>query len=277
MHIPPSIHIPTSTESRALGLPPADAVEFELDRRRKNKLASIYPDTGPYRRELYPKHMEVIRATRDYAEVGFVAGNRVGKSVLGSFIMAVHLTGRYPKWWDGRRFKTTGNYWACGNSATDVRDINQVELIGDFGSPGTGMIPAECILDMKSKSNVPNGIELVYVRHVSGGVNILTFKSYEQSITAYYGRKVLGIWADEEMPNDIYGECLVRLMTTGGHIWLTYTPLKGLSPLTVSFFRECVNKASLPEEVRFDSMEGDGEGGRRASDLDHIFGEEGSF
>ena len=39
----------------------------------------IFPDTGPLRRELYPKHMEHFAAGRDYKERLFMAGNRIGK------------------------------------------------------------------------------------------------------------------------------------------------------------------------------------------------------
>ena len=34
-----------------------------------------------------------------------MAANRVGKSYVGAMEMAIHLTGEYPKWWKGKRFK----------------------------------------------------------------------------------------------------------------------------------------------------------------------------
>jgi hypothetical protein len=38
-------------------------MEAELDRRTsENRIDSYYPDEGPLRRELYPKHLEFFRA-----------------------------------------------------------------------------------------------------------------------------------------------------------------------------------------------------------------------
>jgi len=34
-----------------------------------------------------------------------MAANRVGKSYVGAMEMAIHLTGEYPSWWKGKRFK----------------------------------------------------------------------------------------------------------------------------------------------------------------------------
>ena len=34
-----------------------------------------------------------------------MAANRVGKSFVGAMEMAIHLTGEYPKWWKGKKFK----------------------------------------------------------------------------------------------------------------------------------------------------------------------------
>ena len=43
------------------------------------------------------------------------------------------------------------------------------------------------------------------------------------------------VWADEIVPINIYNECLVRTMTTKGIIYVTFTPLTGLTPLVVKF------------------------------------------
>ena len=40
---------------------------------------------------------------------------------------------------------------------------------------------------------------------------------------------------------DVYGECLVRTMTTDGIVMLTFTPLAGMSDVVISF---------LPKEMR---------------------------
>lgn len=42
------------------------------------------------------------------------------------------------------------------------------------------------------------------------------------------------VWLDEECPEDVYGECLIRTMTTNGIVITTFTPKKGLTPLLVT-------------------------------------------
>ena len=34
---------------------------------------------------------------------------------------------------------------------------------------------------------------------------------------------------------DVYGECLIRLMTTGGCLLLTFTPLEGMTDTVLQF------------------------------------------
>jgi phage terminase large subunit-like protein len=43
------------------------------------------------------------------------------------------------------------------------------------------------------------------------------------------------VWLDEEPPLDVYVECLVRTMTTGGLVMVTFTPLEGMSDVVMSF------------------------------------------
>lgn len=52
---------------------------------RYNKLAAFFPDDGPYRRELYPKHVQFMNAGKQFKQRAFIAGNRVGKSVCGIY------------------------------------------------------------------------------------------------------------------------------------------------------------------------------------------------
>ena len=80
-------------------LPLIETVVAEVKRREHYKLPTYFPEEGEYRRELYPKHMEFIKAGAINRERLFIAGNRVGKSILGSYEMVVHLTGLYPDWW----------------------------------------------------------------------------------------------------------------------------------------------------------------------------------
>ena len=75
-----------------------EQMESELVRRTsENRIDSYYPDEGPLRRELYPKHLEFFRAGVEHRERCFLAANRVGKTEgVGGFELTCHLTGEYP-------------------------------------------------------------------------------------------------------------------------------------------------------------------------------------
>jgi hypothetical protein len=58
-----------------------------------------YPDAGPLRRALYPKHVDFFAGGAVHQERAFIAANRSGKSTAASYEVTAHLTGRYPSWW----------------------------------------------------------------------------------------------------------------------------------------------------------------------------------
>ena len=112
----------------------------------ENRISTFYPDEGPLRRELYPKHMAFFAAGREYQERALIAGNRCGKTVVGAYETELHLTGAYPNWWVGHRFTRPIEVWAAGDTSETTRDIVQAALMGPLGGLGTGMIPASPIL-----------------------------------------------------------------------------------------------------------------------------------
>ena len=209
-------------------------------RRAQRKIMTMYPDEGEFRRALYPKHIEFMDSTAHYREVCFMAANRVGKTVAGASMTTYHLTGRYPPWWKGARFSEPVNWWAAGDTAKTTRDIVQHELLGPPGEYGTGMIPGEDIIRTTPKSGVPDAVDMVYVQHRTAkgekdGISKIGLKSYDQGRLAFQGTAQHGIWLDEECPMDVYLECLIRTMTTKGLIYLTFTPLKGLTDVALMF------------------------------------------
>lgn len=184
--------------------------------------------------DFYPKHKLMFDLGSEYRERVFMAGNRIGKTVCGGYEVACHLTGLYPSWWKGRRFTGPIKAWVAGKDKTTTRDTIQKELFGGLGQFGSGMIPASYIERTWSMQGVPNGIELAKVKHVSGGFSELGIKSYDRGVEAFMGTAMDLIWLDEECPEDVYGECLIRTMTTNGIVLTTFTPKKGLTPLLVT-------------------------------------------
>ena len=208
------------------------SIDAERDR-RQSPFLTMFSDTGPGRRELYPKQVEFFQAGRQYKERLFMAANRVGKTVAGAFEVTCHLTGRYPIWWEGRRFDRATDGWACGTTSQTTRDVVQSVLLGK--STGQGLIPVELIVNTVARRSVAGSVETVWVRHISGKYSKLSFKSYEQGRRSFEGEAKDFIWCDEEPPMDVYGEMLVRLMTTKGIAFTTFTPLLGMSEVVCSF------------------------------------------
>src|SRR6516162_7826736 len=151
-------------------LPSREMILAELEYRATHRIESFYPEIGPLRRELYGKHMDFFEAGARHNERLFLGGNRVGKSEgVGAYECVLHLTGKYPAWWRGRRFNHPVAVWAAGKDAKTTRDILQLALLGSGPQFGTGMIPADLTLGTTPKPGIPEGVETIYVRHISGG------------------------------------------------------------------------------------------------------------
>ena len=206
-----------------------DDIKRELERRRNNKFDTTFPDTGELARHLYTKHMQFIEDTAHYRQVAIMAANRVGKSECGAYMVAAWSTGRYPHWWNGKRFKTPVNCMVAGETSKLVRDSVQQKLFGDIGHFGTGMIPKECLISTSPKSGIPNAVDTALVKSEFNGTSFIQLQSYDQGREVFQATARHVVWDDEEPPLDIYIEQLLRTMTTDGVVITTFTPLRGVS------------------------------------------------
>ena len=170
----------------------------------------------------------------------FMAGNRCGKTYCGSMEMAMHLTGIYPKGWEGKVFNASIDAWAASVSIEATRDILQSSYLGTDDI--AGCIPKNCIEHITYRRGVSGAIDTIYIKHVSGGISTLGFKSYDQGREKFQGTSKDLIHLDEEPDIGIYEECLLRTLDTGGLIMLTMTPLKGLSEICQHFMQDTENK-----------------------------------
>lgn len=221
-------------------LPPltaAAAAADELERRRShNRIKALFQDSGPFRRELYAKHIAFFALGARFKTRAFIAANRVGKTMGGGgYETTLHLTGDYPPWWEGHRFDRAVDWWAAGDTKETVRDIIQGKLLGPAQAIGTGLIPGNALGKIRLRPNGNGAVDTVEVKHVSGRWSTLGFKSYDQGRESFQGTEKDGIWLDEESNESIRSECALRLMTTGGLLIETFTPLKGLTPIVTKY------------------------------------------
>ena len=234
-------------EAELLGLLEADSAETATGR-----LWTLFPTSGMYQRAAYQKHLQFFAGGLAHRERLFISGNRVGKTRAACYELALHLTGLYPDWWQGRRFDHPIRAWAAGTSSKKVKEILQEELFGPVGAWGTGMLPASHLLHTtKAASSVADLIDSAQVYHVCGGRSQLTLKYYEQGREAFEGTFQDVILEDEEPPLAIHAENVLRTMdTTGtgehnGLVMTTFTPLEGLSETVLHFLPD----GQIPEEL----------------------------
>lgn len=177
-----------------------------------------------------------------------MAANRVGKTYSSCLELAYHLTGEYPDWWYGVRFKFPVNAWALGVSGEQIRDVLQFELCGRLGTDGFhqdqngGIVPLSMIGDI-TRSMTPKLAKDVKVKHVTGGWSQVSFKSYSQGQHALMGSSVDFALIDEEPEDDeIYPQVVTRTATgnrgDGGYVVLSLTPENGQTNLINQFISE---------------------------------------
>ena len=177
-----------------------------------------------------------------------MAANRVGKTYCGAAETAYHLTGEYPSWWEGRRFKKPVRAWAAGESNDTTRDIIQKELFGNPQDPdkkGTGAIPLNRIVETIRKPGVPNAHSSALIRHKSGGNSQINFKAYEQGFEKFMGEAIDVVWLDEEPKQEIFSQCITRTADTNGIVYMTFTPERGMTHVVSSFLNDLKPGQSL--------------------------------
>ena len=120
-----------------------------------------------------------------------------------------------------------------GQDCTDDARHYASSLAGPPGSAfniGTGIIPKSAIvIESKIASHgVGGGIDFIEIRHVSGGLSRLYFRTYAQGTDLFEGLTLSGgVIFDEEPGEDVYSEAMMRIAATDGFVAIGFTPLKG--------------------------------------------------
>lgn len=188
-----------------------------------------------------------------------MAGNQLGKTLSAGAETAIHATGRYPDWWVGKVFNTPIDAWVSGVTGESTRDNPQRWLYGPLGAPGTGMVPKDAIKDVSPRRGLADAMDTMIVRHggggdVQAGDSQIGFKSYDQGREKWQGPTKHLIWYDEEPPLDIYTEGLTRTNVGLNPVFLTFTPLQGMSDVVKRFLIEKVNGTHITQMTIEDAL-----------------------
>lgn len=206
----------------------------------ENQLLNWFVESYPYRWQ------------REFFDAGAFATHRccmsangVGKSFTVCAELAMHLTGRYPPYWQGIRFDYGGWEAWVGSIDNDMQKRGpQRALLGrDLSELGKGLIPKDAIPKEPRlrQAGVKDVVDTLTVNHVSGRSTTLKFLTFEQGWRKWQsGDPKIILWDEEPDESnveqkDIYDETLTRLVRNNGIFMVAYTPLLGETQITKHF------------------------------------------
>jgi hypothetical protein len=150
-----------TTNSIDLSQSPNDNLSKQLlETLKAEKSRRLTEDRLRYYRP-YAKQKLFHEAGASHRERLLMAGNQLGKTLAGGFEVAMHATGRYPDWWQGKRFDRPTVGWACGVTGEVVGDTVQKVLVGRTGQEGSGAIPKDAIAELVSARGIPDLLDTI--------------------------------------------------------------------------------------------------------------------
>ncbi len=192
----------------------------------------------------YLKQAEFHNLGASTRERLLMAGNQLGKSLSAAAETAMHLTGHYPVGWRGHKMTGACRIVVAGVTAQLVRDSCQVLLCGAPARElGTGYIPQADLIEAVGARGVPGAFDMVRVKHHNDsgkvdGESLLYFRAYEQGRERIQALTLDAIWLDEEPPMDYYMESMTRTNVVLGPVYLTFTPLQGMSDVVRRYLHD---------------------------------------
>lgn len=145
----------------------------------------------------------------------FIGGNRSGKTVSGATEAVMWLTGQH-RWIETPEPPVRGR-------CVSVDFTNGVEKI----------VKPEIARWMPPSALINGSWEASYDRETKTltleNGSFLEFMSNDQELDKFSGTSRHFCWFDEEPEEDIFKECMMRLVDTGGSYWMTMTPVEGMT------------------------------------------------
>jgi len=145
----------------------------------------------------------------------FLGGNRSGKTVGGATEAVMWAAGKH-------KYLRTPPPPIRGRCVS-VDFVNGVEKI--VRPEIAKWMPLSELKGSSWESAYDRELRTLYLENGS----FIEFMSYDQELEKFAGTSRHFVWFDEEPPHSIFNECLLRLVDTGGHWWITMTPVNGMT------------------------------------------------
>lgn len=194
---------------------PAESVgiaEVLLDFEKGLQQTAITPGLAAYK-----PHASQEKFHRSTAkEKLYIGGNRSGKTVGGGAEVVQWLTGEHRYRTDLPKPPVRGRM-----VAVDIEDGIKKIAIPEIKK----WMPTKYLKDGSWDKSYDKQSRTLTLTNGS----FLEFMSYEQEVEKFAGTSRHFTWFDEEPPEDIFNECILRLVDTDGSYWITMTPLIEMS------------------------------------------------
>lgn len=171
------------------------------------------------------KHDKQMSFHKDMTRNRWVfGGNRTGKTECGAVEAVLWALGEHPH----REIGGATEGWVVSLSLRFGRDVAQRKILKYLDKKCD---IAEIVMLTGRQGSPERGIiDYVLVHNKFGSLSKIGFKSCDQGREKFQGEGLNWVWFDEEPPEDICEECLLRTLDKEGScIWGTMTPLKGKS------------------------------------------------
>lgn len=146
----------------------------------------------------------------------FIGGNRSGKTVGGAAEAVMWLTGDH-------RYQEIEFEPPVRGRIVAVDFDNGVELI--VKPEIKRWIPPSSLINGSWEDSFNKSLRQLTLANGS----TVEFMSYDQDVDKFAGTSRHFVWFDEEPPEPIFNECLLRLVDVNGRWWCTMTPLIDMS------------------------------------------------
>ena len=190
----------SGTPSREEKLEQFRLLLHELQRRK---------DETPYEAYEPLPHQAAFHADQS-KERAFIGSNRCGKTEANAAECVRCAEGKNPHWPD---LPVPNIGWVVSLSNEVQREILQPKF--------KKLLPKGCKIRMRHND--------IWDQVIFPNGSVIGFKSCEQGRESMQGVALHWVAIDEECPEDIFGELRARIVDYSGRLWLTFTPLNGMT------------------------------------------------